>query len=286
MIPSRQQAAQGPYGPLLTAGLYPTGQASGAPVAASTAAPVASAPGAMPAASPAPAAAPASSPLSVGSMSMDGDSGGVSAPSTPSPDQSFGGLMGALGTAASIGFGGPMGFAGALGSLAMSDALGMAPSFNMTGTALGDMFGGVTAEGSAPGPDGGSKDATAGTGNFGPNGPGADGTDPDGGMASEGGTGPDGGSKDSTADTGNTGPDGAAGEGGTGPDGGGKKEGGYTGAGHDGVVQPDNKSGHYTHEGEHVTKADATAYYGLDLLSMINNREIPRNRLRQIAGLD
>ena len=111
MIPSRQQAAQGPYGPLLTAGLYPTGPAAAAPVAASTAPQSGGSMAPVPAA-PVSAANPGGpAPVSVGSLDMDGDSGGESAPSVESPDQTFGGLMGALGTAASIGFGGPMGFA-------------------------------------------------------------------------------------------------------------------------------------------------------------------------------
>lgn len=76
-----------------------------------------------------------------------------------------------------------------------------------------------------------------------------------------------------------------------GPGGGGDKgdpgwqDGGYTGAGPDGAVQPDQAAG-TVHEGETVLNAEATNYYGAPLLLMLNEMQIPRSRLMALAKRD
>lgn len=311
MIPSRFQTQQGPYGPLLTAGLYP------APAPAAAAAPTAPAQGAVtPAATPA-AAAPQSAPAPVSSGSVAQSDGGSASTNDPpgqvSPDQTFGGFMGALGSAASIGFGGPLGGLGMLGALGINSALGV-PSFSMQ-TALDDLaqtaFGrtaDVTAGMNGPagtgaavsswglsstsdkpsGMEGGQKgDAKGDFGSYGSQ-PG------DGGVASgdKGGPGeaPDGGAKGdaAAADAAAAADPGAAASsdpGGIGDSGGmgdGWMDGGYTGHGEDGVVQRDQPAG-TVHEGEIVIPAPMVKHYGLDLLMGLVNGDVPKNRLAELA---
>ncbi len=104
----------------------------------------------------------------------------------------------------------------------------------------------------------------------------------DGGMKGDAGSigtfgegqnsGPDGGSKgDTSSDPG-------------GVDGNSWQSGGYTGAGGDGVVQPDQPAG-TVHEGEQVISAPAAAYYGPELFAALNARAIPRSVLAELARL-
>ncbi len=316
MIPSRFQAQQGPYGPLLTAGLYPV--PSGAPAPAATpsavsgggvAAPQAAAPSTAPQAAP---AAQAPAPLSNGSV-VQGDGGdNESAPSTPSPDQTFGGLATALGAAASIGFGGPLGGLGMLGALGINSAMGV-PSFSMQ-TALDDLaqtaFGrtadvtagvegapegtgaAVSSWGLAEGPEGGKAgDAMGGSkgdssgGDMGAKGDSGYGSAPgDGGVndGSKGDGAADGGSKGDGGSA--SGADGSAGSHGGESDGQGEgwMDGGYTGHGDDGMVQRELPAG-TVHEGEVVIPADMVKYYGLDMLMGLVNGDVPKNRLAELA---
>lgn len=213
--------------------------------------------------------------------------------------------MNALGTAASIGLGGPFGFAGALGALGLSNALSQPPSFN-----LSDVLAGLTAPSTQDMTVGGLASAPPGTGasistgglepagpdgkageDFGGHKGGGDlGTDPGKG---EPGTAPNGGEK-GDAPSGDSGPGGTGGpgpggEGGTGVggepgDGGMYMQGGYTGEGADGVVDPSAEAG-TVHEGEVVIPAHMVKHYGLDLLMGLVSGEVPKNRLAQIAGM-
>lgn len=63
----------------------------------------------------------------------------------------------------------------------------------------------------------------------------------------------------------------------------GYQAGGYTGAGPDQQVQPWQPAG-TVHEGEHVSNAAATSYYGPDVLAAINEQAIPRSILAMLAG--
>lgn len=298
MTPSRFQTQQGPYGPLLTAGLYPMPQAA---PAASPTAPVSGGGVSATPMTPAPSAAPPASSaaatprLSVGSQ-MQGDGGdNESAPSTPSPDQSLSGLAGALGAAGSIAFGGPLGGLGMMGALGINSAMGV-PSFSMQ-TALDDLA--QTAFGRTADVTAGVMGAPAGTGaavsswGLADAPEGGKGGSADGGQKGEEGgkpgastdTGPPGEAKGEATSTdtdvsidGGTSSDGPAGN----DAGGNFAVGGYTGHGDDGVVQRDQPAG-TVHEGEIVIPAPMVKHYGLDLLMGLVNGNVPKNRLAELA---
>ncbi len=314
MIPSRQQAALGPYGPLLSAGLYPTPPvqrpamaAPGAPQAPSTpsapsAAPMQPAP-APQAPAPAQDAAPG---VQFGGSYDGGDKG------EPSQDRGFAQEIGNFGTIGAIGGGllgmglGVPGIGSALGALGTAvdvsqlngllgemqmpqeidtgRALANSMSFGLAGQSAKGQFGEIATRGMDF-----ANDGFLGLGEVAPM---DQITDASGLEADPSKSVTDGGMKDGFgADFGGDfggfsegGVAGDKGDAGPGADGGDKgfKAGGYTGAGHDGEVDPSEPAG-TVHEGEVVIPAHAVQHYGLDLLMGLVSKQVPRSRLAELA---
>jgi len=316
VIPSRQQAALGPYGPLLSAGLFPTPQPQTLPKAAPgtpqtpsrpSAAPMQPAPAAQ---APAPAVAQDAPGVQFGGSYDGGDKG------EPSQDRGYAQEIGNFGTLGAIGGGllgmglGVPGIGSALGALGTAvdvsqlngllgemqmpqeidtgRAIANSMSFGMAGQSAKGQFGEIATRGMDF-----ANDGFLGLGEVAPM---DQITDASGLVADPGKSVTDGGMKDGFgADFGKDfGGDfggfsegavaGDKGDAGPGADGGDKgfKAGGYTGAGHDGEVDPSEPAG-TVHEGEVVIPAHAVQHYGLDLLMGLVSKQVPRSRLAELA---